>query len=445
MKHNPADPHLARPRPLRAVRRPRVHAALQPAVPVRAIPASRSTTSSASASGISRSPATPSLICFPARDHDRPARPGLRDRRRHGDGRALPGGDVQPRRTRTSSTTTPTCSQRRRPPGRHQPRSGVVRRPPAARQARRPLRLQPHPARWPDRPRVHEKTSASASRRTAGTSSTSTGWTRRRRGGAASQRRSDDRPSIIVARTHIGFGSPNKQDSSKAHGSPLGDDEIRLTKKAYGWPEDAQFLVPDEALAHTRGDIARARRRRTRDWKQRFDAYAPAHPPEAQQFRDGIAAPAATAGTRLSRRITPTTRRSRRASLRATSSNASARACRCSIGGSADLGESNNTALKGAGVIAARIPAAATCTTASASTRWAPRSTAWRARRRHPVRRHVPRLLRLQPAGDPHRRAERLRLDLRLHARQHRPGRRRPDAPADRAPRWRCVRCPRCT
>src|ERR671915_252983 len=59
-----------------------------------------------------------------------------------------------------------------------------------------------------------------------------------------------DRPSLIVLRTHIGYGSPNKQDTEKAHGSPLGEDEVRLTKEAYGWDPDAQFLVPDEVLAH---------------------------------------------------------------------------------------------------------------------------------------------------------------------------------------------------
>ena len=61
-------------------------------------------------------------------------------------------------------------------------------------------------------------------------------------------RRRDRSPSIIAVRTHIGFGSPNKQDTQKAHGAPLGEDEVRLTKQAYGWDPEAQFLVPDEAL-----------------------------------------------------------------------------------------------------------------------------------------------------------------------------------------------------
>src|SRR4029079_12711322 len=57
----------------------------------------------------------------------------------------------------------------------------------------------------------------------------------------------DERPSIIAVRTHIGFGSPNKQDTQKAHGAPLGPDEVRLVKEAYGWHPDRTFYVPDEA------------------------------------------------------------------------------------------------------------------------------------------------------------------------------------------------------
>ena len=54
----------------------------------------------------------------------------------------------------------------------------------------------------------------------------------------------EDKPSLIVVRSHIGFGSPNKQDTPGVHGSPLGEEEIKLTKQAYGWPENESFLVP---------------------------------------------------------------------------------------------------------------------------------------------------------------------------------------------------------
>jgi transketolase len=86
------------------------------------------------------------------------------------------------------------------------------------------------------------------------------------------------RPTFIVLDTHIGYGSPHKQDTAEAHGEPLGVEEIRLTKKSYGWPEDAQFLVPDgvyECFAAgigERGDKAR------RDWMALFDAYKVKHP-----------------------------------------------------------------------------------------------------------------------------------------------------------------------
>src|SRR5512134_305021 len=67
--------------------------------------------------------------------------------------------------------------------------------------------------------------------------------------------RDDDRPSLIAIRTHIGFGSPNRQDSQKAHGAPLGPDEVRLTKEAYGWDPDRTFHVPDEAATLFRAAI----------------------------------------------------------------------------------------------------------------------------------------------------------------------------------------------
>ena len=73
---------------------------------------------------------------------------------------------------------------------------------------------------------------------------------------AIERARSDGRPSLIAVRTHIGFGSPNKQDSQKAHGSALGAEEVRLTKEAYGWDPDRSFYVPDEARTLFRAAVA---------------------------------------------------------------------------------------------------------------------------------------------------------------------------------------------
>jgi transketolase len=69
----------------------------------------------------------------------------------------------------------------------------------------------------------------------------------------------DDRPSLVICRTHIAPGSPHKQDTAAAHGAPLGEDEVRLTKRAYGWPSEEPFYVPDEALAHFRACVDRGR------------------------------------------------------------------------------------------------------------------------------------------------------------------------------------------
>jgi transketolase len=94
----------------------------------------------------------------------------------------------------------------------------------------------------------------------------------------------EDRPSLIVLRTHIGYGSPNKQDSSKAHGSPLGEEEVRLTKEAYGWDPDAHFLVPDEAASYFRGAVERGKQAEA-EWETRLEAYAQAFPEQAAQLK----------------------------------------------------------------------------------------------------------------------------------------------------------------
>jgi transketolase len=93
----------------------------------------------------------------------------------------------------------------------------------------------------------------------------------------------EDRPSLIVVRTHIAPGAPNKQDTAEAHGSPLGDEEIRLTKEAYGWPSQEPFFVPDEALEHFREAVGRGNELRDA-WRERFDAYRSDHPEEAAEY-----------------------------------------------------------------------------------------------------------------------------------------------------------------
>ncbi len=98
----------------------------------------------------------------------------------------------------------------------------------------------------------------------------------------------EDRPSLIIGRTHIGYGSPHKQDTWHAHGEPLGVEEVRLTKLALGWPDDRHFYVPDEALREFRASIDRGAELEAA-WRRRVDAYAIAHPELAPQFARTLA------------------------------------------------------------------------------------------------------------------------------------------------------------
>ncbi|UCG11285.1 MAG: transketolase [Deltaproteobacteria bacterium] len=92
------------------------------------------------------------------------------------------------------------------------------------------------------------------------------------------------RPSLIIVRTHIGYGSPNKQDSAKAHGEPLGEDEVRLTKEFYGWPENETFLVPDGVLEHMRQGVSKGDKLEA-EWNEQLAAYQNVYPKLAEAFQ----------------------------------------------------------------------------------------------------------------------------------------------------------------
>jgi transketolase len=96
---------------------------------------------------------------------------------------------------------------------------------------------------------------------------------------------SKDRPTLIIVDSHIGYGSPNRQDTAAAHGEPLGEEEIKLTKRAYGWPEDAKFLVPDGVYDHFRLGIGKRGRELRHDWEMRFKEYTEAHPQLADEIQ----------------------------------------------------------------------------------------------------------------------------------------------------------------
>src|SRR5256884_6276817 len=90
-----------------------------------------------------------------------------------------------------------------------------------------------------------------------------------------------DRPSLIIVDSHIAYGAPHKQDTSAAHGEPLGEDEIRATKKNYGWPEEAKFLVPDGVYEHFQAELGARGRAAREAWQTRFEQYAARYPAEA--------------------------------------------------------------------------------------------------------------------------------------------------------------------
>jgi transketolase len=163
---------------------------------------------------------------------------------------------------------------------------------------------------------------------------------------AIERARTDGRPSLIAVRTHIGYGSPHKQDSQKAHGSALGPDEVRLTKEAYGWDPDRFFYVPDEARNHFRAAVAEGEAL-VSNWEARFERYRDANPEAAAEFRrrtsraglaDGWAAD-------LKWYDTGTEVASRNASQDAI--QALAVGVPELFGGAADLSESNLTDIKG--------------------------------------------------------------------------------------------------
>ncbi len=93
----------------------------------------------------------------------------------------------------------------------------------------------------------------------------------------------DDKPSLIIVRTHIAPGSPNKHDTAGAHGSPLGEEEVKLTKEAMGWPSLEPFYVPEEAVSHFRRCVERGEKLEA-EWRERFEAYRAEDPDGAREL-----------------------------------------------------------------------------------------------------------------------------------------------------------------
>jgi transketolase len=93
-----------------------------------------------------------------------------------------------------------------------------------------------------------------------------------------------ERPTLIIVDSHIAYGAPNKQDTSAAHGEPLGEDEIRATKRAYGWPEDEQFYVPEGVREHFADGLGRRGATARAAWMELFEEYGYEHPELADQL-----------------------------------------------------------------------------------------------------------------------------------------------------------------
>ena len=158
-------------------------------------------------------------------------------------------------------------------------------------------------------------------------------------------RRTDERPTFIVLDSHIGYGAPHKQDTSAAHGEPLGDDEIRLCKRFYGWPEDAKFLVPNGVREHFEAGVGARGAEARRRWTELVAAYRTTHPDLAAEI-DQMQRRELPAGWDRDLPVFPPDAKGiagRDASGKVL--NVLARNVPWFLGGSADLGPSNKTTL----------------------------------------------------------------------------------------------------
>jgi len=171
-------------------------------------------------------------------------------------------------------------------------------------------------------------------------------------------RKTKERPTFIILDSHIGYGSPHKQDTPEAHGEPLGDDEVRLAKRAYGWPEDAKFLVPDGVYDHFRSGVGARGDQARLEWTKLFAQYRIKFPELAAEI-DLMQRRELPAGWDRDLPVFPADPKGvagREASGKVL--NTLAQNIPWFLGGSADLGPSNKTTLKyeGAGSVQANSP-----------------------------------------------------------------------------------------
>jgi transketolase len=171
-------------------------------------------------------------------------------------------------------------------------------------------------------------------------------------------RKTKGRPTLIVLDTHIGYGAPHKQDTAEAHGEPLGDDEVRLAKRFYGWPEDAKFLVPDSAYERFAAGVGARGARLRRGWTGLFEAYRTQYPELANEIELMQRRELPEGWDRNLPVFPPNAKGIAGRDASGKTLNALAQNIPWFLGGSADLGPSNRTTLTfaGAGDIQAETP-----------------------------------------------------------------------------------------
>jgi transketolase len=158
------------------------------------------------------------------------------------------------------------------------------------------------------------------------------------------------RPSIIMIRTHIGYGSPNKHDTAEVHGSPLGEEEVKLTKKAYGWDPEKQFYIPEKALKQFRKSVTAGRKKEAK-WNTKFAGYKKKYlelAAELENIRNG------NFGEEWKKALPKFTEAMATRDASGKILNAIAPHLPSMIGGSADLAPSNNTYVKSMGEFQAK-------------------------------------------------------------------------------------------
>ncbi|MBI5968534.1 MAG: transketolase [Deltaproteobacteria bacterium] len=158
----------------------------------------------------------------------------------------------------------------------------------------------------------------------------------------------ESRPSLFCVKTHIGYGSPHKQDTFEAHGSPLGPEEVMATKKNLGWPIEPKFYIPQEAVAHFRQALEKGERLEA-EWKEKLESYGKTHPELVHEWNQRMSSELPDGWDKNIPVFPPDPKGMATRSAGSIVMNSIAPHLPSLIGGSADLSPSTNTALKGLG------------------------------------------------------------------------------------------------